>query len=228
VSAPDRASVLRQVAAVQAEVAAAARAAGRDPATIRIIAVTKSQGPEVLPWLAEAGIRDCGENRIEHLAAMRASPGAAGLRFHAIGRVQGRQFADLVPLADELHSLADPGHLDRLVRAVIGTGRGALPVFIQVNTSGEAAKAGGTPADAERLAEAIRSRPELDLQGLMTMAPPRGTVPDEAILAAFTRLAELGRRLGTRRLSMGMSDDFPLAIQAGATDLRIGSRLFLP
>ncbi len=227
-SGPDRASVLRQVAAVRAEVAAAAHAAGRDPAGIRIIAVTKSQGPEVLPWLAEAGITDFGENRLDHLALMRSAVDSAAFRFHAIGRVQGRQFADLVPLADELHSLADPGHLDRLVRAVTTVGRGPMPVYIQVNTSGEAAKAGGSPADAQWLTEAVRTQSCLRLQGLMTMAPPRGTVPDADILAAFHDLAVLGRDLGTERLSMGMSEDFTLAIQAGATDLRIGSRLFAP
>jgi pyridoxal phosphate enzyme (YggS family) len=228
VTAPDRASVLGQVAAVRQEIASAAAAAGRDPAEVRLIAVTKSQGPEVLPWLAEAGITDCGENRIEHLVLMHRSPAAAGFRFHAIGRVQGRQFADLVPHTDVLHSLADIGHVERLVRSVVARGRGALPVFIQVNTAGDVAKAGGTADDARRLAESVRRQPDLDLVGLMTMAPPRGTVPDAAITEAFLALADLGRELGTRRLSMGMSDDFPLAIAAGATDLRIGSRLFRP
>ncbi len=227
-TAPDRTSVLGQVAAVRREIASAAVAAGRDPAEIRIIAVTKSQGPEVLPWLAEAGITDCGENRIDHLALMRSGAAAAGFRFHAIGRVQGRQFAELVPCADVLHSLADIGHVDRLVRAVIARGRGALPLFIQVNTAGDDAKAGGTADDARRLAESVRRHPDLDLVGLMTMAPPRGTVPDADILAAFRSLAELGQELGVGRLSMGMSEDFPLAVAAGATDLRIGSRLFQP
>jgi uncharacterized pyridoxal phosphate-containing UPF0001 family protein len=192
-----------------------------------LIAVTKSQGAEVLPWLAEAGVTDIGENRLDHLALMHAAA-PSGMAMHAIGRVQGRQFADLVPLADCLHSLADPGHLDRLERAVIAAARAPFPVFIQVNTSGETSKAGGDREDALRLAEVVRRRPSLRLVGLMTMAPPRGTVPDAEITAAFTALADLGRVLGTERLSMGMSDDVDLAVAAGATDVRVGSRLFRP
>lgn len=211
------------VAAVRAEIAAACAQAGRDPASVRLIAVTKSQGPEVLPALAAAGITDIGENRADHQALMRAAL-PQGMQIHAIGRVQGRQFAELIPISDALHSLASLDHVDRLARACAGRST-PFPVFLQVNASGEAAKAGLAPGDVPTLLAAVRRQPELVPVGLMTMAPEGAD--DQQLQACFTLVDRLAGDLGLSRRSMGMSQDFALAVAAGATDIRVGTRLFV-
>ena len=213
------------VAAVRAEIAAACARVGRDPQGVRLIAVTKNQGPEVLAPLVAAGIRDIGENRLEHHSEMHAAAAAAGLELaiHAIGRVQGRQLAKLAPLSACLHSLCDEDHILRLARAC--TGRTApLPVFVQVNTSGEAAKAGVQPEEVAARLAAIGKTRVLTAVGLMTMAEEG--VSEARIRETFRRLRDVAESHGLSRLSMGMSQDFAIAVEEGATDVRIGTRLF--
>lgn len=219
---PISARIAGNVAAVRAEIAAACTRAGRDFAGVRLIAVTKSQGPAVLPALAAAGITDIGENRADHQALMRAAL-PPGIRVHAIGRVQGRQFAELVPISDALHSLASLDHVPRLVRACAGRGT-PFPVFLQVNASGEAAKAGLAPKELPRLLAAVQAESALDPVGLMTMAEE--DMDEAALRRCFRTLRALAQEHGLARLSMGMSQDFPIAIEEGATDIRVGTRLF--
>ena len=222
-SATLSARVSTNVSAVRREIAAACARAGRDPAGVRLIAVTKNQDPGVLAALAAAGVSDIGENRLEHQLGMHDPATALGLRIHAIGRIQGRQLAKVIPLSDCLHSLCDPEHLARLVHACAGRTT-PFPVFIQVNTSGEEAKAGIAPNQLSSLLAAIRGEPALEAVGLMTMAPEGA---DEAVLrGTFSRLRELAADHRLPRLSMGMSQDFAIAIEEGATDVRIGTRLF--
>jgi uncharacterized pyridoxal phosphate-containing UPF0001 family protein len=221
------ADIAANLAAVRAEIAAACATAGRDPASVRLIAVSKAQGPEVLAPLAAAGVAVCGENRTDHLEVMRAAA-PAGLDFHFIGRVQGRQLGEVVRLAGCLHSLCDPGHVERLEKAVQQyRPAGGYPVFVQANTSGEAAKA-GLPGDQlgpflDRLRRSSWVRPV----GLMTMAPDLdGVATEQQVRDCFAACRLLAQRHGLERLSMGMSGDFAIAIAEGATDVRIGSRLF--
>lgn len=217
------ATIATNVGLVRDEIAASCAAAGRDPATVRLIAVTKSVGPEALPYLAREGVFDYGENRIEHLAAMAASA-PAGASFHHIGRIQGRQIPAIAAHAACVHGLDGADHARRLAASCVGR---RLPVFLQVNVSAEATKAGVAPEGLGPLLATVRALPALEAVGLMTMAPPPGEgVDDDAILACFARLRDLAREHGLQRLSMGMSGDFALAIRAGATDVRIGSRLF--
>ena len=217
----------RAVDATRREVAAACLRCGRHPEQVRLIAVTKQQGPEVLPVLAAAGILDVGENRLEHQVLMRdaaaSSPATSGLRFHAIGRIQGRQLAKLVPLSSALHSLADPGHVQRLAAACADR-TDPLAVFLQVNTSGEAAKAGVAPEALADFLHQCHGLPGLHVVGLMTMAEEGAA--ESAIRLTFRRLRQLAEHHGLPRLSMGMSQDFPIAIEEGATDIRVGTRLF--
>lgn len=216
-------TVAAAVAQVRREIAQACTRVRRDPQEVRLIAVTKNQTPEVLPALVAAGIRDVGENRIEHQQLMVEAAQAAGLAldFHAIGRVQSRQLPKLAPLSACLHSLCEPDHVERLARACVGR---QLPVFIQVNTSGETAKAGCTAETLPTLLAAVRAAPTLEAVGLMTMAPEGA---DEALIrSTFARLRRLAGDHGLPRLSMGMSQDFAIAIEEGATDIRIGTRLF--
>jgi PLP dependent protein len=219
------ASIASCVAAVRREIAQACARVGRDPAGVALIAVTKSQGPEVLPALRAAGVRDFGENRVEHLAVMRAAA-LPGDRWHYIGRVQSRQLAAIAPDVEALHSLCDPSHVERLQRICRDLGR-RLPVYVQVNASGEASKAGLPPEAVAAVLHRVRGDGSLSLAGLMTMAPELDAPADApAVRACFARLRELARAHGTDGLSMGMSGDFAIAVEEGATAVRVGSRLF--
>jgi pyridoxal phosphate enzyme (YggS family) len=220
--------IAANVATVRAEMADACARSHRDLRAVTLIAVTKSQGPEVLSQLAAAGVMDVGENRAEHQQLMREQA-PTGMRFHAIGRVQGRQFAKLVPISEVLHSLADPDHVDRLARVCASLGR-RLPVYVQVNTSGEASKSGLTPTELPAMLERISHHSELETLGLMTMAPienPQSQVDRDVIRRCFAALRELATNHQLTQLSMGMSSDFPIAIEEGATVIRVGTRLFV-
>jgi len=221
----DPSRIAANVAAVRADIAAACREAGRDPAGVTLVAVTKTQEADVLPALRAAGVRDFGENRVEHLVEM-ARHGEAGDRWHYIGRVQGRQLARIAPLAYALHSLCEAEHIDRLARACIQAAR-RLQVYVQVNASGEASKAGVAPEALPALLAAIRAQPALEPVGLMTMAPELGTHADAAVVrACFARLRGLAQANDLNGLSMGMSLDLAIAIAEGATVVRVGTRLF--
>lgn len=217
--------IAANVAAVRAEIAAACARCGRDPDSVTLVAVTKNQGPDALPALRAAGVRDFGENRVEHLETMlpAALPGDA---WHYIGRIQGRQLAKIAPHAAVLHSLCEADHVGRLARALAAAGR-RLPVYLQANTSGEVAKAGAEPDVLPALIGQVRGQPELELRGLMTMAPDLSSDADPGqVRACFARLRELAREHGLSGLSMGMSGDFAIAIEEGATVIRVGTRLF--
>ena len=223
--------IAANVAAVRVEIAAACARVRRDPTDVRIIAVTKEQDPAVLPPLFAAGITELGENRLDHLETMRnAAP--KDFNFHFIGRVQGRQLAKLLPHCVALHSLCDSEHIERLGYACAAAGR-KLNVFLQVNTAGDSAKAGMTPAALPARLDLARSL-GLEVVGLMTMAPLAptdstavgGQADPDTIRRCFAALRELSLRHALPRLSMGMSHDFSLAVEEGATDVRIGSRLF--
>lgn len=210
---------------VRAEIATACARCGRDPSTVAVVAVTKTQEPSVLAALRAAGVCDFGENRPEHLELMRTAS-VPGDRWHYIGRVQGRQLPRIAPHIAALHSLCEPDHVERLARACAVAGR-RLPVYLQVNASGEAAKAGVEPDALPALLALVRARPELEAVGLMTMAPELGVHADEAaVRACFARLRGLARAHGLTGLSMGMSGDLALAVEEGATVVRVGTRLF--
>lgn len=224
-SEPDPVRIAARVAEVRAEIVDACRRSGRDPAGVALVAVTKNQEPAVLPALRAAGVRDFGENRVDHLALMQAHA-LPGDRWHYIGRVQGRQLPQIAPVVQALHSLCDPGHVDRLSRTCVEQGVG-LPVYLQANTSGEAAKAGLSPLEVPALVDVVRSKPGLDLVGLMCMAPELGEIADAGMVrTCFADLRALALASGLSGLSMGMSGDFQIAIEEGATVVRVGSRLF--
>jgi len=218
--------IVNNIAAVREEVSDHCRRLGRDPSTIHLMAVTKNQDPGVLPPLAEAGLRLCGENRVEHLQQMRqAAP--SELVFHFIGRIQSRQLKDIVPAVDAIHSLFQGNHIDRVQRLCQQLDR-TMTVFIQVNTSGEPQKGGLVPEDLPAVLEQVRSSSHLKLLGLMCMAPDLGRpgISNDQVQACFGVTRDLAQQHGLDRLSMGMSGDYHLALAEGATDIRIGTRLF--
>ena len=209
--------------------AGAALAAGRNPSAVRLVAVTKGHPLGAVEAALEAGITDLGENRVEELEGKEAALGRERATWHMIGHVQGRKAARAAGAAHLIHSV-DSLHLaERLSR--VAEGRGVdVRVLAQVNSSGEESKSG---LDAPGAVEAVLSMaglPRLRVEGLMTMAPFVDDV--EVLSSAFRRLREAleeVRRHDPRvgpELSMGMTNDFEIAIREGSTMVRIGTALF--
>lgn len=203
------------------EIAKAAALAKRDPADVRLIAVSKGRTAGEIEALVAAGQRDFGENRVQE--ALAKWPGLLahypGLRLHGIGRLQSNKAAEAVKLFDAIHSLDRPSLLDALVKEAEKAGR--IPqVYVQVNI-GEEEQKGGCAIDAiGALVEAVRESP-LPLAGLMAI-PPFGAEP----APYFALLAKLARRHGVTGLSIGMSGDYAAAVMLGATAVRVGTALF--
>ena len=218
--------------AVRARIASACGRASRDPSSVTLVAVTKSASVDDSIALARLGVADLAENRTDALAAKRAALDAAGLRarWHLIGHLQTNKVRRALPAFDVLHSLDRMSLVDALAGETARAGRGPLPVFIQVNVSGETTKGGFDASGLTDALEAVRATGRFDVRGLMTMAPLEGGTA--AARPVFRRLRELrdeamGRRyLGAPSLSMGMSQDFETAVEEGATHVRVGSLLF--
>lgn len=198
----------------------ACRRAGRDPADVKLVAVTKTLPDGSLDPLAAAGITDIGENRtLEALA--RRNKARASFVWHMVGHLQTNKVRKALEWTDVLHSVDRPALVEELEKQLARNGR-RLPCYVQVNASGELSKGGYRPEVADGAVADIRNRaPHLDLLGLMTLAPEGGDAR-----SCFRRLRELAERCGLRGLSMGMSQDFEVAIEEGATCVRIGSALF--
>jgi pyridoxal phosphate enzyme (YggS family) len=206
-------------------VAAAAERAGRDPATITIVAVTKSASDEQVQAAYAAGHRDFGENRARELVD-RSTLLPADARWHAIGQIQGNKVKVIRPATWLLHSLDRPN----LARYWTRGEDTPPPVLVQVNIGGEPQKAGVAPEAAGDLL-ALAAELGLEVRGLMAIVPRVGD-PEEA-RPFFRQLAVLRDRLGEDHpglieLSMGMTEDFEVAVEEGATMLRVGRAIFDP
>ena len=198
---------------VRSRIAAACARAGRDPSGVTLVVVTKSVPADVIPRLAELGVRDIGENRpVEALARVG---GLTAFRRHMIGHLQTNKIAKVLAWADVLHSGDRPSLLEALAKQPR-----KLPVFVQVNVSGEASKGGFAPEDAEGAVAGAR-RGGLEVQGFMTMAPEGSDARPH-----FRRLRELAARIGVPGLSMGMSQDYEVGVEEGATHVRVGTAIF--
>jgi pyridoxal phosphate enzyme (YggS family) len=197
-----------------------------------LLAVSKTQPAEAVAALAAAGQQAFGENYVQEAATKRAALAAThpALQWHLIGHLQSNKAALATGTFDWVHSIDRPGVADALARHR-EAGRGPLNVLIQVNVEGEAGKAGCRPEDLDALAAHVVAQPRLALRGLMSIPVP---YPDpEQRRPAFRRMRGLFEELATRHpgvdtLSMGMSDDFAIAIAEGATLVRIGTALFGP
>ncbi|HLY09327.1 MAG TPA: YggS family pyridoxal phosphate enzyme [Planctomycetota bacterium] len=198
--------------AVRARIAAACGRSKRDPSGVTLIVVTKSVPPELLPRLAELGVGDIGENRpVEALARVGA---LRGYRRHMIGHLQTNKLAKTLAWADCIHSVDRPSLLGAMEQS-----NKKVPIFVQVNVSGEASKGGYGPQDVERAV--AQARRTLEVLGLMTMAPEGADARPH-----FRRLREMAARTGVPNLSMGMSQDYEVAVEEGATHVRIGTAIF--
>ncbi len=197
---------------VRSRLEAACRRAGRAAGEITLVVVTKTIPGEQIPRLAEAGVTDVGENRAAEAGGRLA--GVRGLRRHMIGHLQTNKVRRALAWADVLHSVDRTSLIQALESA-----HAAIPCYVQVNVSGEPSKGGFRP---EELAEALAAaRKVLRVEGLMTMAPAGADARP-----CFRRLRELAAAEGLRGLSMGMSQDFEVAVEEGATLVRIGSAIF--
>jgi len=212
--------------AIRADVAAAARRAGRDAADVTIVAVTKGFPAPTVEGAAAAGLMQIGENRVQELIVKQDALLPAvneRLTWHLIGQLQSNKARQVAPRVALIHSV------DRfsLVAALARVQR-APPVLLEVNVSGEAQKAGVAPAGAGALLEACLAA-GLRVTGLMTVAP---LVEDAAeVRPVFAALRELRDALAhphVRQLSMGMSDDYAVAVEEGATIIRLGRAIFGP
>ena len=205
-------------------IAAAAVRCGRDPAGITLVAVTKTATDEGIRAAVAAGHRDFGENRADRLE--RGAAMFPEARWHMIGRLQTNKVNRVGRVAALLHSVDRL----RLAEAWARGGADRAPVLIQVNVSGEASKAGVAPEDAARLTEQSLAL-GLDVRGLMTIAPLSPRAEDSR--PYYRRLAELRDRLvggfpSVTGLSMGMTNDYEVAVEEGATVLRVGRAIFGP
>ena len=230
---------------VQAAIKAAASRGGRDASDVLLVAVTKTHGPEVVSAACEAGLRHFGENRVEEGSTKIDTLGQslpAGVAWHMIGHIQSRKAAEVGRYFDWVHSV-DRLKIARILSgALVANGR-AADILLEVNVSGEETKSGYDlsrwPSDQaqERTfceeIEQIMALPNIRLCGLMTVAPIAET--PEAVRPVFRRVQELRGALQRRftgvewrHLSMGMSGDFGVAIEEGATIIRLGTALFGP
>ncbi|HUY28995.1 MAG TPA: YggS family pyridoxal phosphate-dependent enzyme [Candidatus Binataceae bacterium] len=215
-----------RLAAVRARVAAAARRSDREPAAITIVLAAKTQPPGAIRAAYDAGARDFGENYVQEAAAKRAALGKlGGARWHLIGHLQTNKARLAASLFDLIHSV-DSARL----AAALGAVHAAPPVrvLLEVNLAGEATKSGAAPGDLEALIAEARER--VEIAGLMTIPPP-GDTPESA-RRYFTELRIVRDRLAVHsglalsELSMGMTDDFEIAIEEGATIVRVGRAIF--
>ncbi|MGH9009527.1 MAG: YggS family pyridoxal phosphate-dependent enzyme [Acidimicrobiia bacterium] len=208
--------VADRLAAVQQRVADAAGRSGRPPSAVRLVVVTKGVPPPVMQAVLDAGATDLGENRAQELLA-KAPELATQPTWHFIGRLQRNKVAALAPLVDLWQSV------DRLeLGQTIARRAPGAAVLAEVNVADDPAKAGVAPDDAPALVDGLRSA-GLSVDGLMTI-PAAGRDPRPA----FAALAELADRLGLAEVSMGMSDDFEVAVEEGATIVRVGRAIFGP
>ena len=216
------ASVRSNLEAVRAEIAAAADRAGRDPQEVEVCAATKYLPVDELGALAEAGVTLVGENRAQDLEAKVAAHGDR-FAWDFIGQLQSRKVKQIVPLVRVIHSLASESALAQLERHA-GAARPGLEALVELNVSGEEGKAGVSP---DALADFLARSPVggvVPITGLMTMPPLAGD--PEASRPFFARLRDLAGAHGLARLSMGTTQDYPVAVEEGSTIVRIGTRLY--
>ncbi|MFN3658646.1 MAG: YggS family pyridoxal phosphate-dependent enzyme [Pseudolabrys sp.] len=208
--------------AVRAEIARACRDAGRDPAGVTLVAVSKTFGPERIEPVIAAGQRVFGENRVQEAKAKWPPlfDKHPGLSLHLIGPLQSNKAKEAVALFDAIHSVDRASLCEALAKEIARQGK-TPQLFAQINTGAEPQKAGVLPQDADAFLKACRETYGLAIAGLMCIPPV-----DEAPGPHFALTATIAKRNGLTLLSMGMSADFAEAIAMGATHVRVGSAIF--
>jgi len=228
-----RQSLAANLQQVQARIGAAAARAGRDPAEVILVPITKTVPPDTIRAAHDLGLRVFGENRVQEAQAKAAAlADLPDLRWHLVGHLQRNKAKVAVGLFDVIHSVDSVRLAQALSQRATAAG-GTVPVLLEVNVAGEATKFGFAPAELPDVAPAIIELPGLAVWGLMTVAP---LAPDpEEVRPVFRQLRTLRDVLARRtqcpahpwlHLSMGMTDDYEVAIEEGATMVRIGRAIF--
>ncbi len=216
--------VAANLRAVRARILEACRAAGRDPAEITLIAVSKAQPPARIEAALTAGQRVFGENYVQEAAARWPELRARfpGIELHMIGALQTNKAREAVRLFDVVQTVDRPKLAAALAREMERQDR-RLPVFVEVNTGGEPQKAGVAPEAADAFIASCRREYGLEVAGLMAIPPA-----EEDVALHTALLAKIARRNGLSGISIGMSHDFETAIRFGATHVRVGTAIFGP
>ena len=208
--------------AVHDHIARACREARRDPASVTLVAISKTFGPEAIEPFIACGQRVFGENRVQEAKgkwpALRARH--PGLELHLVGPLQSNKAKEAVALFDAIHSVDRPSLAEALAKEIAKQGRKPT-LLVEVNTGGEPQKAGVLPEETDGFLAACRERYGLEIAGLMCIPPAH-----EAPAPHFALTAKIARRNGLALLSMGMSADFTTAIAYGATHVRVGTAIF--
>src|ERR1700748_277458 len=210
------------LATVEQDIARACKEARRDRASVTLFAVSKTFDADAIIPVIAAGQRTFGENRVQEAKAkwpglMSAYPGIA---LHLIGPLQSNKAKEAVALFDAIHSVDRPSICEALAQEIDSQKR-RPELFVQLNTGEEPQKAAGAPADADAFIAGCREKYGLQISGLMCIPPV-----EDAPAPHFALTAKIAARNGLKNLSMGMSADFAIAIQFGATHVRVGSAIF--
>jgi hypothetical protein len=225
------ANIGENIARLEERITAACRRGGRRREDVRLVAVSKTHPPELIRAAFAAGLREFGENRVQEAKAKRPALDDLGATWHLIGHLQSNKARLARELFDWVHSV-DSLHLaEKLAQAAAPNGT-RLPVLVEVNLGEETSKAGVRAGEVAALAEQIAPLAALDLRGLMVI-PPFREDPEE-VRPFFRQLRDLARdiearnlpNVSMRELSMGMSHDFEVAIEEGATIVRVGTAIF--
>ena len=207
---------------VRAEIASACRDAKRDPASVSLVAISKTFGAEAIEPVIAAGQRVFGENRVQEAKAKwpALKERHPGIELHLVGSLQSNKAKEAVALFDAIHSVDRSSLAEALAKEIGKQGR-APTLFVEVNTGAEPQKAGVLPEAADAFLKACRDEYGLAIAGLMCIPPA-----DEPPAPHFALTAKIAQRNGLRLLSMGMSADFPVAVAFGATHVRVGTAIF--
>jgi pyridoxal phosphate enzyme (YggS family) len=205
----------------------AAEAASRDPASVRLVAVSKTKPASAIREAYAAGQRDFGENYAQELAQKAEElADLAEIRWHFIGHLQSNKARVIAPMTHLLHTVDSPSLAKELDKRVEKAGRSSLDVLVEVNVGGEAQKHGATPGSLSEVVAAIEATKTLRLRGLMTMPPHDFEGARRSFEALVSLRATHGGKSKLPELSMGMSDDLEVAVACGATLVRVGTAIF--
>jgi len=225
-----KARIERNLQSVRARIADAARRSGRDASDIQLVAVTKTVGVAEILSAAELGVETIGENRVHEASAKRDRVGDR-VKWHMIGHLQRRKVRDAVSVFDCVHSVDSLALAKEIDKRCAPIGK-IMPVLFEVNVAGEQTKFGLSPDETLEVIRQASTLEHIRTEGLMTMAPLVSNA--EEVRPCFKRLARLARSIAREgvtnvhmeQLSMGMTNDFEVAIEEGATTVRIGTAIF--
>jgi pyridoxal phosphate enzyme (YggS family) len=215
-------TITQRIDAVRRRIDAACERSNRSPDTVTLIAVTKGVVPQAIRMAAGAGIRHFGENRVQEAESKRVELHSLpeDVTWHMVGHLQSNKAKTAILLFDIIHSVDSLP----LAEAISRRASSRRPIFLEVNISQEPSKHGFSLDELPEQHRAITALPNIDVKGLMTVAPLVANA--EEVRPVFSRLRESAHDLGLQSLSMGMSADFEVAIEEGATHIRIGRAIF--